>query len=903
MSGRVQLKEYQQGALARLAEYLRECSQPPNTAGGEPSNPAAAAFERLTHRWTGRTIPYRMPAALRGLSGLPYVCLRVPTGGGKTLMACQAAGIAMREWLHAERAVVLWLAPSDAIVEQTLRALRDPLHPYRLELESIEGLGPAVTVKTVEEALSLSRADVDGQSVVIVGTIQSFRQEDTKGLRVYRRNPNLAPLFDNLPPDDAAKLLPGPEPGKPQFSLVNALASRRPIVIVDEAHNTRKPLSAETLARLRPACILEWTATPDGGENPSNVLHRVTAAELKREGMVKLPLFVRNRAAGEWPRLLAEAVDMRAGLEGVAKEEMQAGGAYLRPILLIQAESVARTKELRAHLEREMIPPVPPDQIKIATGDLDELSAVDDLQTPACPVRFILTVQKLREGWDCPFAYVLCSLLETRSATAIEQIIGRVLRMPGAAWKKFDALNNGYVFAVSPTPSALQEELTGALTSAFGLSRQEAGNELNDLDAPTLPLPVREPQTVQLEPAGAGLNAELVTAIAPTLAGRVTFDPALGTVTIHSPLTPSQREQAAVCIRSVEGRTEFTAAVARVAEMAASSFGGGGNAPTVSPAERQLDFFVPLLCVSEEQEVIPLDQTDVLNPDLDLESADAALPEFPTDEPPGAGLKIDVTARGELLIQREDSFVGEARLQTLRFGHERDWAMEKLISWLDWKIPHAEIEAHRMAGYLRRTLQGLVTERGLALKALNLRRYELRDALLERLAGLRKTTKKAAFDGLLLEDSPLTVGPTESGMNFARMDYRFVLPYAGTFRFKKHYFPQVGVLSTSGEEFDCAVFLDGLKEVRFWVRNVPRQRGAFSLPTSTDRFYPDFACQLEDGRTLAVEYKGANYYTANDAAEKRAIGAIWERRSNGRCLFVMPTARGFEEIEQKLRPV
>ena len=901
MSGRVQLKDYQLGALNRLAEYLRECGLPPDMAAGEPSNPAAAAFERLTRRWTGNPISYRMPPALRGLAGLPYVCLRVPTGGGKTLMACQAAGIAMRELLHAERAVIVWLAPSDAIVEQTLRALRDPFHPYRLELESNDGLGPALTIKPVEEALNLSRADVEGQSVVIVGTIQSFRQEDTKGLRVYRRNPNLAPLFDGLPADEAARLLPGPEPGKPQFSLVNALAVRRPIVIVDEAHNARQPLSAETLARLRPACILEWTATPRGGENSSNVLLRVTAGELKREGMVKLPLFVKNRTPGEWQTLLAEAVDMRAGLEGWAQKEMESGGGYLRPILLLQAESVQRTKELRLHLEREMVPPVPPEQIKIATGELDELSAVADLQARDCPVRFILTVQKLREGWDCPFAYVLCSLLQTRSETAIEQIVGRVLRMPGAEWKKYAPLNSGYVFAVSETPQRLRDELTGALTNTFGLSRQEAARELSDFDAPTLPIPISEPVTIRLAPAGQGLNAELVTAVAPFLRGRVELDPVAGTVTILSPLAAAEREQAAVCIRSVEGRAEFAEAVSRVAEMAANSYGTPGtNAPPVSPSEQLKDFFVPMLGVWEDGELVRLDRSDALDPDLDLENADAALPGFPTNEPPGTGLKIDVTAAGQLLLERDDTFLGELRLQTINQGREQNWPLEKLIAWLDWKIPHADIEAHRMGAFLRRTLQGLQTIRGKTLPELIVRRYELRDALADRMNELRKKTRAAVFDGFLLDGSALDVSGDAEGMNFARMDYRFVPPYTGSFRFQKHYFPVVGDLRASGEEFDCAEFIDGLDAVEFWVRNVARQRGAFSLPTATDRFYPDFVCQLKDGRKLAVEYKGGHFFSGDDSGEKRAIGAVWERRSNGRCLFVMPTGRDFESIRRAI---
>jgi type III restriction enzyme len=66
-------------------------------------------------------------------------------------------------------------------------------------------------------------------------------------------------------------------------------------------------------------------------------------------------------------------------------------------------------------------------------------------------------------------------------------------------------------------------------------------------------------------------------------------------------------------------------------------------------------------------------------------------------------------------------------------------------------------------------------------------------------------------------------------------------------------------------------------------------------------FYPDFVCQLMDGRILVVEYKGGHLYTAEDAEEKRAIGAVWESRSGGRCLFVMPTAGDFSVIDSKIR--
>lgn len=126
------------------------------------------------------------------------------------------------------------------------------------------------------------------------------------------------------------------------------------------------------------------------------------------------------------------------------------------------------------------------------------------------------------------------------------------------------------------------------------------------------------------------------------------------------------------------------------------------------------------------------------------------------------------------------------------------------------------------------------------------------------------------------------------------MQYEPSWLYEGGFKFEKDYFgPKPGELreTTAGgaltEEFKCAQFLDGLPEVKFWMRNLSGKFTSFRLQTSKYRFYPDFLCQLVDGRVLAVEYKGAHLWT--DAEEKRAVGAVWASRSGGRCLFVMPT--------------
>jgi type III restriction enzyme len=452
----ITLKDYQERVLDSLNGFFRQCSR-----DGHPTDAFRAAQQK-----NGRNPAPYIPVVAAGLSHeMPYTCLRVPTGGGKTLLACHAASLAVRELLHADRGVVLWLVPSNTILDQTADALRDPRHPYRRALEQgapgFPGLGN-VEVVTIEEALRLSRATVEGQTVVIVATIQAFRVEDTTGRKVYDQNGAFAEHLLNVPANRLADLLPGAD-GKPKPSLVNMLRLRRPIVIVDEAHNARTDLSFSTLGNVLPSCIIEFTATPARSKQPSNVLHHVSAAELKAAQMVKLPLRVITRHPSQRDQLLAEAVTLRSDLEKLAIAESQLTGEYLRPLLLIQAERVDACEGVRERIISEF--GIEKGEIKISTGKLDELKGVTDIALPKSPVRFIITVEKLREGWDCPFAYVLCSLKETRSATAIEQIVGRILRLPRAQTKQHPDLNCAYAFSVSDSLAEVLSELRQALES------------------------------------------------------------------------------------------------------------------------------------------------------------------------------------------------------------------------------------------------------------------------------------------------------------------------------------------------------------------------------------------------------------------------------------------------------
>jgi type III restriction enzyme len=269
-------KTYQSQALESIEAYFQACHVLPS-----PSIAFTATMERL---W-GRGLAYN---PLSGFpADMPYFCLRVPTGGGKTWLAAKSAALVNMHLLRCEHSVILWLVPSKPIREQTSRALKDRHHPYHAALREA---GP-ITVMDLEEAKSVTRATLDTSTVVIVATRQAFQVEDEECRKVYQSSSALMHHFENLAPTQRDELLKdgqGAEQTTP-YSLANVLRLRRPFVIVDEAHNSRTELAFDMLARLRPSGVMELTAMPDLERTPSNVLHSVSAAELKAEEMINQP--------------------------------------------------------------------------------------------------------------------------------------------------------------------------------------------------------------------------------------------------------------------------------------------------------------------------------------------------------------------------------------------------------------------------------------------------------------------------------------------------------------------------------------------------------------------------------------------------------------------------------------
>jgi type III restriction enzyme len=639
------------------------------------------------------------------------------------------------------------------------------------------------------------------------------------------------------------------------------------------------------------------------------VLHHVSAAELKAADMIKMPLRVVTRHPSQRDQLLAEAITLRGDLERLAAAEAQKTGEYLRPILLLQAERVDECKPLRDRLASEF--GIAKDEIKISVGVLDELKDVKDITSPKCVVRFILTVQKLREGWDCPFAYVLCSLKETRSATAIEQIVGRILRLPRAEAKKHPDLNCAYAFSVSDSLPEVLNELREAL-ERNGFTTAEAERIIIPVPQGTLPLGV-QPSTIRFEP-GKEIDIEVAQVQVAALAGKVRLDVEKGEITVFAPLDKYETEKLTSCVKTPEAKTKVEAMLTTIRETE-KAFGGIGLTRLPSPYQLNLDFVVPLLCVQENETLFEFESTFLLEHPWQLSAKDASLSESynPLMRPAGKAGLVDVSKTGkvETSVIREpegSDFVATLHQNVLQLRGADDWTLEYLIAWLDRKINHQDIPAGESAVFLLKVVRGLMAKYGIDdVNILALDRFRLRDEIESRIQQHRITERKAAFQRFLLPDSALAVSE-ERAINFKTMSYEANWPYEGSFEFKKHYFgPKPGELRerTPGgelsEEFKCAHYLDELAEVEFWVRNLARKSKSFRLQTSKDWFYPDFLCQLKDGRVLAVEYKGKHLYDAADAEEKRAVGEVWESRSGGRCLFAMPTEGDFSSIAKKVK--
>ncbi len=883
------LKSYQRAAIDRVEAYLMAVRR---------IGKAADPFKELTGQ------EYVQPP---GIQGSPAVCVKIPTAGGKTIVAAHAAGLAGGALLERSNPLILWLAPSEPIASQTIRALRDNRHPYHT---AVAKHIPVANVFSLDEAQWKKSGDYEAGATIIVSTVQAMRVSEGNTRLFYRQNGDLMGHFS---PDDARHPLGWldesgnllPEGQQPVPSLANMIRKRTPIVIVDESHNFVSILSRTLMSRLAPACILEITATPD---ESANILYDAPILEVKDAGMLKLPLHLET--GNEWRDMLSRAIAMREVLESNAVDERSKTHEYIRPVLLIQAQSDTGADSITPDKVVAVLTAkredggfaIPRDQIAIATGEKDELP--DDIQAESCQIRHVVTIAKLREGWDCPFAYVLCSLAQTESDRAIKQMVGRVLRLPQATVKQNIGLNHAYAFTVSENYQQSTEEFRKALIGN-GFKKAEARQFVTSraqffLPSRTLVIPANEVDQRALLDLGR-LNQEVadkvrveeVPAPPPEPGETASSQPTIA-IHLHGTLSP---EATRLVSTTVQRQLVRTKVIEFLQDTTAAQDG-----PT-----RYGRIQLPLLEAVFEQFTIPFTSEFASQQPWDLADCPATLGEdiFPAASPIQAW-EYDYTKSGLQFHQEQDFLTIALQNSFLKNWSDRLTLEQTVAQFVSMDCPSHTFEA--IALFVDRVIDHLKTTRNLDLAKLRLETRRLTAAILKLIQRHADQAKKRTFQEMLF-DQPKTVRASASAIfDLATSDYSPTYYYSGAYQFSRHYFTgRIGMLKDGTEEYECARHLDTHPQVKCWLRNLAKH--GFGLPWHEGTFYPDFIAIRTDGVLVVVEHKGKHLRSGPEGQNKAEIvnrvGLTWAKLTESTptpCRFVMTEGKNWQVIDQVLSP-
>lgn len=875
----MELKPYQAGVIRDLDRYLDYVQQQQryDTAYNLFWQDAVGAYDPLNG--TGMR-PYQ-----NNVPGVPHVCVKVPTAGGKTFIAVNALRTVFDAFPPDRPKAVVWLVPWSNLLDQTVKNLSNPAHPYRQKLDSL--FNHRVTIyqkKDLLQGANFNPAVVQAQLSVFVLSFGSLRAAKKEDRKIFEENDALAAFATQGRSGDgspSAHVLADTD----ETALINVIRSLTPVVVVDESHNAESDLSVDMLRNLNPSFILDLTATP---KKNANIISFVPAIELKKEHMVKLPVIAYNHR--EKSQVVESALNLRRQLEVLAKAEQKAGGRYIRPIILFQAQprvgevGPAHGNTTFQKLKDQLLKlKIPEEQIKIKTADINELNGID-LMSPRCPVRYIITVNALKEGWDCPFAYILASLADRSSAVDIEQILGRVLRQPYVMQHTNALLNVSYVLTASARFTETLQSIIRGLESA-GFSK----NDYRAVDTPETPALRTTEQVLSTFLFPESAVAEPVSdEIDPT---RIEFDPTDERVPDES-AAGQPVSVAAITQLATEKNLAFEQEIRAQAQAEPNSIlqelgdkvkkvrlkdDFAAIAQTLRLPQFYLD--VPGTGMFGTGERVLLNQESLLSgfrlADEDLkinwDSVDSEL--YSVDLERAAGnqyqpvyLQIDNFAVREALV--------DYILAKPRQGQIKDLAhrMRQQVGDM-YPIPDQQIKQ-----YLERIIGGFDAER---IRDMLAREYVYKDKIRKKIKALSDKYAEEQFKKLL------TVGKitVEQGFTFKKE----IVPGPVSKSLGKSLYEQEGSMNSFEERIISE--LVALPNVLFWHRNLGRGKG-FAINGFKSNHYPDFVLYTRNDTLILLETKGDDRDNSDSAAKNR-LGQKWAEQAGKsyRYFMVFDTSR------------
>lgn len=883
----MELKKYQKRVITDLHEYLSYL---------RITGSLSSAYEQY---WLSKGVEVGdqgMPAYQNIIDGSPHVCYKVPTGGGKTMLACASIKPIMEATTSASPRAVVWLVPSDAILTQTLQALKDVHHPYRQRIDA--DFSGRVEVYTKDELLAgqnFNLGSVTEQLSIMVLSYDSFRSNSKDGRKAYQANGNLSALSTAFGTPDR------PIEGADETSLFQLINQMNPVVVVDESHHATSNLSVNMLKDFNPSFVLDLTATP---KKQANIISFVDALTLKSENMVKLPVIAYNRSTQA--DVIVDAIDLRRSLEASAEKLRAQGGNYIRPIVLFQAQPKATEDATTFEALRKKLVDtgIPADQIAIKTAAIDELKNID-LMSEQCPIRFIITVNALKEGWDCPFAYVLASLANKTSTTDVQQILGRVLRLPYAQNVPDKLLNMSYVLTSSHDFKSTLENIVAGLNDA-GFSRKDfravqdpeiVSTGTTDSPIPgTLPAPY-QPTLYENDPALGGedqnTGEEFLEFDEADVLGRLEerdAQPVQGD--IQSEPVISDPALSGMLTRAIEENEGYTMAATEASNPA-------GN---LLPADLR-DVVTTYQMVNDFVE----DAVKLRLPQLFVKAPQSAL--FSTGEGGWDLLEQSHLSDGFTLKNKDTSIdlssSDEEMYNVDVRGSNADVPKAFRMNNSDQKILRQHMSKLSHEGRVN-TAASIIYER---LKPIN----HIQDADLKiytrRIAENFDPTQLATFEQrphavaelvrkkilLLLQEHYSTrfAQQIDMGNIETRPAYQFptaIQPVQASTLIGKSLYE--GEKSMNNDEQDLATRLSALPNVRWWHKIIERKGFRINGPLA---HYPDFVVMTSSGKIVLVEPKGAHLKN-QDSQAKLELGRAWAQLSGHKYRYFMVFQPGVEPL-------
>lgn len=872
----MELKPYQQDVIKDLEQFISYLNQ---------FNSPKIAFDNYWADKVGKYNPLTNTGMRPYKDNIPnavHIAVKVPTAGGKTFIACNAIHTLHKYLNNSNTKAVVWLVPWSNLLQQTYNSLNNTAHPYREKLNSLFGHRVEVYLKEhLLQGANFNPSSVNEQLNIFVLNFSSLRIDKAKkdDRKIFQENGALESFRSGVIDDNL--LLDGTD----ETALINVIRSLNPIVIVDESHNAESNLSVEMLQNLNPSVVLDLTATPK--EN-SNIISFVSALKLKQENMVKLPVIVYNHHKKE--EVINSALHLQRELELNALQEEKETGKYIRPIILFQAQSNIKGKNNTTfqNIKDQLVKiGIPEEQIKIKVSGIDELKDIN-LMDKNCPVRYIITINALKEGWDCPNAYILASLADKSSAVDVEQILGRILRQPYVSKHKNPLLNMSYVLTAS---SKFKETLDSIVK---GL--QDSGFSKDDYFAQELPAVELTNEEILQEELFKDVNdkQEEKSSDENFDLEKIDFQPVnINDYTVEANIN-----------------SEPSLSTAHITEKAKTEYDEFAKQIEQDLIDDSDEYFKLVMNTEPKKYLIEEDFNNIVN---ELE-----IPQFflKTNEDELNGLIVfDELKSNETLVTKNSLLKGFNLL-------EQD-------SKIDFSSSSAEVYSVDFDASKKTTAINKVTLRAKSILLNNIlakpkekQIHDVSKMIVNKLGDMTPISHhdlvkyvSRVFDSLNTEQITDLVNNefiyiqkiknkiNELTSNYAKNHFFDLLNSNEIFTKSNFKFPQNITLSNNtksipigkslyeaedsmnGFEQDMIMEIAALPNIVFWHRNLNRGKG-FYINGSISNHYPDFILYTDKGNIIIIETKGDDRNN-DDSREKNRLGKLWAQKSGDNFKYFM----------------